>query len=164
MIFIVKLYNIMTKKLIRLTEGDLHRIIKESVERIINEAQLNELAPRTYASYAQKRAAQGQYDKAERGRNAAVDAFNKQYGSDVKDDNGNPFSHIRMDKNDGNGYTIYSDNPIGDGKKYYDTSDKRPNVNFYKRMDASDGMRHRYNVVDQMAKGDGEYIKGQGWQ
>ena len=38
------------KKLIRLTEGDLHRIVKESVNQI-----LTELDHRTYASAAQKR-------------------------------------------------------------------------------------------------------------
>ena len=31
----------MDKKLIRLTEGDLHRIVKKSVNRIINEVELN---------------------------------------------------------------------------------------------------------------------------
>ena len=32
----------MNKKLIRLTEGDLHRIVKESVEKIITESEINE--------------------------------------------------------------------------------------------------------------------------
>ena len=32
----------MTKKLIRLTEDDLHRIVKESVNRILREQKLNE--------------------------------------------------------------------------------------------------------------------------
>jgi hypothetical protein len=32
----------MAKKLIRLTEGDLHRIVKESVNRILREERLNE--------------------------------------------------------------------------------------------------------------------------
>ena len=40
----------MKKKVIRLTEGDLHRIVKESVNQI-----LTELDHRTYASAEQKR-------------------------------------------------------------------------------------------------------------
>lgn len=42
------------KKLIRLTEGDLHRIVKESVNQI-----LIELDHRTYYSAEQKRNLQG---------------------------------------------------------------------------------------------------------
>ena len=53
----------MNKKLIRLTESDLHRIVKESVNKVLREAQLNELDPRTYASYASGR--QRQADNAE---------------------------------------------------------------------------------------------------
>ena len=32
----------MKKKLIRLTEGDLHRIVKESVKKVLNEDNMNE--------------------------------------------------------------------------------------------------------------------------
>lgn len=71
------------KRTIRLTESDLHRVIKESVNKI-----LNELDARTYASYAQKRAAQGQYAKAVEGQNAAVDAWNQQYGRSNNTPNG----------------------------------------------------------------------------
>lgn len=67
------------KKLIRLTEFDLHRIVKESVNKILSEA-INELDPRTYASYADKRRAQGQNDKAFKGTQAAANAWNKEYG------------------------------------------------------------------------------------
>ena len=69
----------MNKKLIRLTESDLHRIVKESVNKILSEA-INELDPRTYASYADKRRAQGQNDKAFKGTQAAANAWNKEYG------------------------------------------------------------------------------------
>ena len=47
---ISKYDNMSNKQLIRLTEGDLHRIVKESVNQI-----LTELDHRTYASAAQKR-------------------------------------------------------------------------------------------------------------
>jgi uncharacterized membrane-anchored protein YhcB (DUF1043 family) len=43
------MYYNMNKKLIRLTEGDLHRIVKESVNRL-----LTELDWRTYANAAKK--------------------------------------------------------------------------------------------------------------
>ena len=44
----------MNQKLIRLTESDLHRIVRESVNKVLNEVQLNELDPRTYASARDK--------------------------------------------------------------------------------------------------------------
>ena len=65
----------MNKKLIRLTESDLHRIVKESVNRV-----LNEMRPETYASYAKGREAQGQMDKAQVGKQAAIDKWNSLYG------------------------------------------------------------------------------------
>lgn len=48
------------------------------IRQCVNEA-LNELDARTYASYADKRQAQGQNDKAKQGRQAAVDAWNRDY-------------------------------------------------------------------------------------
>jgi hypothetical protein len=58
----------MAKKLIRLTESDLHNIIKESVNNI-----LSELDWKTYANAAKKRAEQGRHDDA----NKLIDAANK---------------------------------------------------------------------------------------
>ena len=92
----------MNKKLIRLTESDLHRIVRESVNRVLREAQLNELDPRTLASYASGRhrqadeaGANGDSDmaikyrqKAYDGEQAARDKWNKMYGFDSKLDNG----------------------------------------------------------------------------
>jgi hypothetical protein len=69
-----KKYNM--KRTIKLTESDLHKFIKESVENI-----LTELDPRTYANYAKQRTDKGQYDKAARGTQAAVNAWNKKYGT-----------------------------------------------------------------------------------
>ncbi len=62
---------------IRLTESQLHNVIR----KCINEA-INELDPRTYANYAAGRQAQGQNEKARQGREAAVNAWNKQYGNE----------------------------------------------------------------------------------
>ena len=43
------------KKLIRLTEGDLHRIVKESVNRVLNEMNVRTLTPDgAYGTRAQK--------------------------------------------------------------------------------------------------------------
>ena len=76
------------KQTIKLKESQLRNIIKECIINVLNEGQLNELDPRTYASYAQKRAAQGQAAKATAGRMAARDAWNKQYGYDDSQYNG----------------------------------------------------------------------------
>lgn len=67
------------KKRIRLTESQLHNVIKKCV----NEA-LTEMDPETYASYANKRAAQGEYDKAIEGSNAAAKSWNRKYGQNGK--------------------------------------------------------------------------------
>lgn len=114
------------KKIIRLTEGDLHRIIENAVRRVLKEEALNELDPRTYASYADKRAAQGQDYKASRGRQAAVDAWNNKYafnrnipnGYMQKDGNGGYYqgfdnlkyrmSELPMDKNNPKSKTGYA--------------------------------------------------------
>jgi len=74
----------MNKKLIRLTESDLHRIVKESVNKV-----LTELDWKTYANYANRRRAQGEWSKADAGDDAAIDAFNKKYhASDYENRNG----------------------------------------------------------------------------
>ena len=45
----------MNKKLIRLTESDLHRIVKESVNRVLNEMNVRTLTPNgAYGTNAQK--------------------------------------------------------------------------------------------------------------
>ena len=60
MIFIIKItkyntYYNMNKKLIRLTEGDLHRIVKESVNRVLKEMNVRTLTPDgAYGTRAQK--------------------------------------------------------------------------------------------------------------
>ena len=65
----------------RLTESQLKQIISESVKQV-----LNELDPRTYASYADKREKQGRYDKAQVGKDAAAQAWTNKYGEyDVSD-------------------------------------------------------------------------------
>ena len=184
------------KKIVRLTEGDLHRIIKESVERIINEAQLNELDPRTYASYAQKRAAQGQHDKAGKGVATATNAWNKKYNYSgnvnpdgswkkdkgmgltfdteryIVDDND---SFFNPDKTQGthkfNRYEFYTDKnkPTSHGSwgvswKNDDAQPYEDEVKYYTDDDINSLNDEGLKVAQQMAKGNGKYIKGKGWQ
>jgi len=85
------------KRTIRLTESELHMVIAESVRRC-----LTELDARTYASYAQKRAQQGNYEKAVQGQRAAVDAWNQQYGRSRRTPNG--FVQKADDGGQWNGY------------------------------------------------------------
>lgn len=82
------------KKVVRLTESKLKQMIAEAVKET-----LNELDPRTYASAARKRQQQAaeQYslgkeddaaklgNKANRLQRAAVDSYNRDYGSTMKD-------------------------------------------------------------------------------
>lgn len=179
----------MSKKLVRLTEGDLHRIIKESVETILKEAQLNELDPRTYASYAQKRAAQGDQTKAKVGRQAAVNAFNNQFSYDERFNNSsNGLNqrryHLYHGKSSNSPYeaeTYYAENTPehmhGQTIKYgangdidVQHRDGMKGVNYKEYND--DTIYHPYDAIGseqtriskEMAKGNGKYIKGKGWQ
>ena len=81
----------MIQKKIRLTEDDLHKIIRNCV----NEA-LNELAPETYISYSNKRKEQANaatnnddyakyFNKSIDGRNAGIKAYNNKYSKSSKD-------------------------------------------------------------------------------
>lgn len=143
------------KKIIRLTEGDLHRIIENTVKRVLKEETLNELDPRTYASYADKRAAQGQDYKASQGRQAAVDAWNNKYafsrnipnGYMQKDGNGGynqgfdnlkyRMSDLPMDKNNPKSKTGYA-------TEFWD-SHNYPGRNTMKDTE----QYHRYNPYTQ---------------
>jgi hypothetical protein len=51
------------RKIIKLTEGDLHRIVKESVARILNEAQGDERNIRNRTLRYIQRIRRGDYDK-----------------------------------------------------------------------------------------------------
>jgi hypothetical protein len=67
----------MNKKLIRLTESDLHRIVKESVNRV-----LTELDWKTYMNAARARQAQGKSDKASNLEAYSNQQFQKQHFGD----------------------------------------------------------------------------------
>lgn len=211
------------KNVMRLTEAQLHQVIKESVEKILRESELNELDPRTYASYAQKRAAQGQMDKAQSGRQAAANAWNKQYGRNDEYQNGwvdsetgakgynttiqrmNPqdysvetwksSSHPQIGGNNfdseqymrydaqkdpsstyDNGFTgteysgkgMYGKTMATRGNYMLNTpTDSKSPYNDYNtnKKQINYGINDQeHKVAHQMARGNGQYIKGQGWQ
>ena len=62
----------MKKKLVRLTENDLHRIVENSVRRA-----LNELDWKTYNNLARAREKEGDFWKTRNASNAAQDAYNR---------------------------------------------------------------------------------------
>ena len=104
----------MNKKLIRLTESDLHRIVKESVNKV-----LTELDWTTYSNYQKGRMAQanqarqnGDYEKekmysqkAVQGGNAAGNAMRQKHGFDSIDDFNQTAQRTR------NGMTLPQNNP-----------------------------------------------------
>ena len=146
------------KNVIRLNEDSLHRLI----EGCVREA-LNELDPRTYASYADKRASQGQEGKAEEGRSHAKDAWNREYGLNADAEWTPELERLKMDTSTFNNYNVDHKYPksMGGGTEHYypyrnKFSGERKNE-LYSNPKA-------YNVAKQMSQGNGKYVKGQGWQ
>jgi hypothetical protein len=173
----------MNRKLIRLTESDLHRIVKESVNQI-----LTELDWKTYQNAAKKAHLKalddyggsiggGEYDhdkyndylsRSRRFRKAAEDAFNKEHGYD------DGRFHLGLDS-DMEGSRLPS--PSGKIYPYNDTSkikvrDKREgNLNFdddfYRRF-IPKNVKDKYDIANQelqnYKRGNYEYQKGKGWQ
>jgi hypothetical protein len=167
----------MQKKIVRLTESDLHRIIKESVEQILSEAQLNELDPRTYASYAQKRAAQGNPMKANAGADAARSAWNKEYGSY----NPNSKMYTKDGEKDAEEKTaLYMKNDEDAWRQHAFTNNGKieyePYHSYYSK-EIGNGYNPKYEkniplkglsnygskVAKEMSDGSGKYVKGRGW-
>ncbi len=183
-----KRQNTMKQK-IRLTEGDLHRIIRNCV----NEA-LDELDARTYASYADKRQAQGQTDKARLGREAAVNAWNNEYGysntnyNDSRSNVSSTHNSVHMDDNygvnqfrrknyrDNDGCNMVSMNQYkydphnnkgyisGMDKSIYDDHTNMSEPEEYNHNVLYGKSARGARVARQMATGSGKYVKRQGWQ
>ena len=185
----------MNKKIIKLTESDLHKIVKESVNKILSEA-INELDPRTYASYAQKRQQQADNatnmsdkwkygDKAWQGQVAARDAYNKQFGTNSQNfGRGYNEFHNMNHGMYGNDYTVtdseqtgYNRNGEGRTRGYQQEYNPQNDTYNYRDWDKSVGdtsdpqkrshvyqIDPRHKIAQQMAKGNGNYVKGQGWQ
>ena len=173
----------MNKKLIRLTEGDLHKIVKESVDRV-----LTELDWKTYAN------AEREANKRSRGerplsaamdrrmsdpekhykawndvtyanrkfRDAKIDAFNKQYGGDAE-----------MKKRDGFNDIDYLETGVGpyfpNGYSHSDASknDSRYKPSFFytdaEKRASDDAIRATDEFSDYLT-GNYDYQKGNGWQ
>jgi hypothetical protein len=172
------------KQIIRLTESDLHQIIKESVNKI-----LTELDPRTYASAAQKRNLQGNTNAAQKLTKQSAKSWNKQYGSkdgDFELQNNGTFKKRNMSLNGKNVNTEeyldngfqnqanynhidrYTFNPdtVQHHRDYFYNDDRKKGVfdnQFINNNDFStddEGLK----VAQQMANGKGEYVKGKGWK
>jgi hypothetical protein len=152
------------KQRIRLTEGDLHRIVRQCV----NEA-LNELDARTYASYADKRKAQGQYNKAQKGRQAAVNAWNRDYSQgDYMDE----FYHVKKNNwSEPNGITnvhretyVPALDKTDHSLEHYDDDCTRHTDDVWRNSGYQGTNTKGAYVARQMANGEGNYIKGQGWR
>ena len=149
-------------KNIRLNESQFNELITETVNRI-----LTELDPRTYASYANKRRAQGQNannfsdmvkytSKAEDGEEAARNAWNKKYGYDEK------ISYQEIPGYRSQTMINTLENPYQVHKQHMASC--RPWENQHNTVsDYADTVDAR-NTARQMRQGNGNYVKGQGWQ
>ena len=157
----------MDKQVIKITESDIHKIVKESVNKV-----LTELDWRTYANAAKKRDAQIQQlgrDATDKGGNrlthlrnnldyAASDALTSKYAQ--RHNNGYPTNNA--DVYTKNGYqTVTTNNFDGNGRwsRGEFNYDNKGNIdkqgyNMDSQMD---------NEVEDYMKGKSKYIKGKGW-
>ena len=159
--------TIMNKKLIRLTESDLHRIVKESVNRV-----LTELDWKTYANAARKRALQGADDKVIGDLDAAANKGLEKYdiGSEqplygyknaprlktTKQDSwGNKFARQELKMPE---HERYSDNysAYDHGTGFDGTADIS--------LSKIGGNRDARKDIGDYFRGNSKYIKGKGWQ
>ena len=173
----------MSKKLIRLTEGDLHRIIKESVNNI-----LTELDWKTYQNAANKRLQQSKetperseelYDKAWELGKYADEKFHDEYIGDYRYDTmGDKLKGKKSAKFDarlspssgkiayGNvrgwnkgGNEIFS---IGKNKYYNHQGYVTPRQHF-RNSDVADAYSRANDELWDYENGNYDYQKGKGW-
>jgi len=170
----------MAKKTIKITEGDLHGIIKESVNKV-----LTELDWKTYANARRKAGNKGEYEKARKFGSAAYKEFNNIYGKDgvkgdiylnrVSSDSDSFPSHtlMRMYNYDGEGNY---NNPYNyDSTKAMGIMDKFDREGRYKRV-KNPSLKRFFNnseqekaykaaskEMDDYVMGNYEYVKGKGW-
>lgn len=159
------------KKVIRLTESDLHRIIKESVNNI-----LTELDWRTYANAAKKSSSIGDTKRARKFRQAASDSSNMQKYNDKYMDT---YSSANIDI-DSDGRAIPYGSNLDDWHEYdsisgfkedgYDYETTRyPGQRFYadpSYINNKDVAKHYIDLENQARdynNGKSQYIKGKGW-
>lgn len=154
----------MNKKLIRLTESDLHKIVKESVNRV-----LTELDWKTYASAAKKRGIQGDpkgtmHDLSNAATRALRDShptdgykYNDEYPS-IETFNDDYHGHAQKGMVPGLGsYNPYDGIPTD---TYVDEFDK--DRESWKRLNRRPDALQR--DMDGYFSGKSKYVKGKGWQ
>ena len=154
----------MDKKLIRLTESDLHKIVKESVNRV-----LTELDWKTYASAAKKRGIQGDpkgtmHDLSNAATRALRDShptdghkYNDEYPS-IETFNDDYHGHAQKGMVPGLGsYNPYDGIPTD---TYVDEFDK--DRESWKRLNRRPDALQR--DMDGYFSGKSQYVKGKGWQ
>lgn len=158
----------MRKNRIRLSESQLHKVIKESVKKV-----LSELDWRTYANAAKKRDAQIQQlgrNATDKGGNrlthlrnnldyAASDALTSKYAQ--KYNNGYPTNNANVYTNNGR-QSVTTNNFDGNGRW------SRGEFNFDNKGVVN---KQGYNIDSQMdnevedyMNGKSKHIKGKGWQ
>ena len=164
------------KKVIRLTESDLHNIITESVKQY-----LCELHALTYANAANKAKANGDYKRMAKFRRAAVDAWNKEYADPLnKHEESLPKRGLRtrysMEDNDGYGINMSTHNfktgNTADKDYVFDNNGNEYEWDEMGNCIKGDGDFGRHdsikydgmNVARQMSRGDGKYVSGKSWQ
>ena len=129
----------MAKKLIRLTESDLHRIVKESVNRVLNETSFN-LAQSAYQSAQdpnrpmsqamQRRMAKNPMARSQQMNNlkqGASNSFNREYGYNLKNVPYGSGDDMNMDVADQN-------KPYYGGRNMYG-----PSGNYFSSVAGKDG-------------------------
>jgi hypothetical protein len=168
----------MNKKLIRLTESDLHKIVKESVKKILAEAD-----PRSWDAVA-RRYDQTDPQKAEYARQRAAQQWNNKFSkpidnnwnkNDVQmhDGNGYYVSGNQYSKSRGGNYATYD--PYSDTTKEHDVDNNgnmmwdSPKTWDRPEMKGAGGnimsKQRGLDVARQMAQGNGVYDKSKGgWQ
>lgn len=168
---ILKEYNNNTmnrnKKIVRLTESDLHNMITEAVKDA-----LNELDPRTHSSAAEKARLRGEFDRARKFKKSAFDAWERDYGDELDIGRGGRSQFVDPRYYDGveslgNGEPYVCNNYFdGSGDCYNPKSKFR--MPFNKKGNGLVGMSvpstKGERVASQMIHGDGKYVKGRGWQ
>ena len=182
----------MNKKLIRLTEGDLLRIVKESVNKV-----LTELDWKTYASASDKARQRGtsywrdkgetdlrnlltkatsSQHRADRFADAARDAFNRDFGYQ----RGKPYDDdyervamggdFRSSEEFGPHAVGYKSKGWGNPKKYEFGRDDdviksmSPEEFYQDDADAAQAFRNADSEVKNYRRGNYDYQKGKGWQ
>ena len=162
----------MNKKVIRLTEGDIHRIVKESVNKV-----LTELDWRTYANAAKKsrEQASNDWDMAENDPKN----YNHYYDYDKHSTRASDFSRASaemLDKQYGGRHSVNTDDSHIQRFQRYPNSEidvshfaHRPMKGYEEDWPPyATTTRDNYHIgnkeISDFVNGKSKYIKGKGWQ